>query len=674
MIRQIIRDEVQEWSEAIFSPDGQLIKDISSNWIEYKKVFIDHVAESLYEDMRRESDLFISPFALNKEFKKLNEEERSPWYGYASEIPGKLRSLNLLIRQYKDFCMTCLITDMDIEKLARRDHDYYYGKQTSDNWKYGTILNSTRKTDPSLVPYQELSGRQRRFYLDLNYLLPFQLKKIGYEIIRPEEIAEINEKMVTKLARAIHSRYLREIRKQQTGAGKDSPLSGFHNPGDLKDKEFPDFEELAEEIKYSNIDNAYHIPTKLLSIGYKIRPVGKGFKPVALHLNEEEVETMARVEHIRWSWDKRLNGWRFGSIRNNLSRTHPGLIKYEELPESEKEKDRELVRLIPGLLQDINYEVCPVNPGRIKKLSYAIKPQSSIHKILDETRLLNFQIRSRVKLVPEIEGAIDEMIGIRNKKIEEAIKEIEGSYNYAQHIQEAFLPDDLFVRECFPESFVLFRPKDLVSGDFYFFSRQDNIIIFAAADCTGHGIPGALLSIIGYGILDQAVNEINLTEPSLALHHLYSKIHRFLRRDTEITGMSDDMDIILCSLDIRTNILTYSGVKNSLYHITKNELVEHRANNSLDSCIEDDECMFKSDRIQLKTGDSIYLCSDGYTDQFGGKLHKKYQSSRFKGFLKSIQEYPMPEQSDKLYEEIEKWREENNEDQTDDILVIGIKI
>ncbi|MCJ7446629.1 MAG: RyR domain-containing protein [Bacteroidales bacterium] len=665
-----MKREIQKWSEVIFSPDDQFIQDISSNWIKYKKVFIDHVAEALYEDMRKERDLFISPFTLNKEFRKLNEEEKSPWYEYASEIPVKLRSLNLFIRQYKDFCMTCLITDKDVEKLARGDHDCYSRKLTSDNWKYGTTLNPVRKTDPSLVSYQELSERRKRFYLELNYLLPVQLKKIGYEIIRPEEIAEINENMVRKLARAIHSRYLHELRKQQTGTGKDSHLSGFHYPGNVKDQEFSNFEDLPEEIKYSNIDNAYHIPTKLLSIGYKIRPAGKGFKSVALHLNEEEIETMARVEHIRWSWDKRLNGWRFGNIKDTLDKTHPGLKTYEELPESEKEKDRELVRLIPGLLQDINYEACPVNPGRIKKLSYAIKPQSGINKILDETRQLNDQIRKRVQMVP----ALEEMIRIRNKKIEEAIKEVEGSYNYAQHIQETFLPDDLYVRECFPDSFVLFKPKDLVSGDFYFFSKQDNIIIFAAADCTGHGIPGALLSTIGYGILDQAVNEIQLTDPSLALHHLYSKIHRFLRRDTEITGMPDDMDIILCSLDIRTNILTYSGVKNPLYHITKNELVEYRANNSLDSCIENSDCMFTSDMIQLKTGDSIYLCSDGYTDQFGGKSHKKYQSSRFKDFLQSIQEYSMPEQSDKLYEEIEKWREENNEDQTDDVLVIGIRI
>ncbi|TAL62848.1 MAG: hypothetical protein EPN88_12845, partial [Bacteroidetes bacterium] len=424
------------------------------------------------------------------------------------------------------------------------------------------------------------------------------------------------------------------------------------------------------EIKYSNIDNAYHIPTKLLSIGYKIRHVQKGFKSVTLHLNEEEIETMAMVEHIRWSWDKRLNGWIYGNVKDNSNKIHPGLIPFEELADSEKEKDRDLVRLIPALLQDIDYEAYPVNPDRIRKLSYAIKPQSSIHRILHETRELNFQIRKLVTLTPDIE----EMVGIRNRKIEEAIREVEESYNYAHHIQETFLPDDLYVRECFPDSFVLFKPKDIISGDFYFFSKKGDLIIFAAVDCTGHGIPGALLSTIGYGIIDQAVNEIKLTDPSEILHHLYSKVHRFLRRDTEVTGMSDDMDIVLCIMDNRTNILTYSGVKNPLYIITKGELVEYRAKNLIENCNENGETLFSSEKIQLNMGDTIYLCSDGYTDQFGGKYHKKYQSNRFKSFLQGIQEYSMPEQSDRLYEEIEQWREENNEDQIDDILVIGIRI
>jgi serine phosphatase RsbU (regulator of sigma subunit) len=664
------KEDILKWTEIFYNPDSELIHDISSNWINYKEVFIDQIAEFLYYDLLRIKDLFLYPIPFKNDFRKLTEEERSVWINYATEIPEKLKSLNLFINPYKNFCRTCLITDSEIEKLARMDHEKYCSSHKSQGWEFNEVFDPDRKTDPSLVPFNNLTEKRKRFYLELNYLIPVQLKKIGYEIIRTEEIKGLNENIVFKIAKAIHSRYLHEVRKNDPGKRKFSDDAGSLIEKEIVNNSFCDFDDLPDDIKYSNIDNAYHIPTKLLSIGYKIRPVKKGYKALVLHLNTEEIETMSVTEHIRWCWDKRLNGWTYGSVKDDINKTHPGLIPYNDLAESEQEKDRELVRLIPALLLDINYVAFPVNPELIKNISYAIKPQSSIQKILDETRKLNDQMRRLVSLTPEVE----EMIRIRNKKVEEAIDEVRGSYDYAKHIQETFLPEDLFVRECFPGSFVLFKPKDIVSGDFYFFSKQDHLIIFAAADCTGHGIPGALLSTLGFGILDQAVNEIRLTEPSHILHHLYSKIHRFLRKDEEGTGISDDMDIALCTLDIRTNVLTYAGVKNSLYHISKGELVEYRANNLLESCIETGECSFASENIQLDTGDIIYLFSDGFADQFGGKYHKKYKSGRFKCFLQSIHEYSMPEQSERLYEEFEQWREENNEDQTDDILVIGIRV
>jgi serine phosphatase RsbU (regulator of sigma subunit) len=654
------------WSKVIYNKGNQLIHDISPGRNKYEKIFINPIAEGLYLDIRQLTNPNTSSETLHKEFKNLTKAEKSFWYNYAAEIPNKLRALNLFIRPFDDFCRTCIITDNEITTLVQMDHDKYCreltSKELTDN-KSGSI---TRKTHPVQKSFQSLINDLKRFYLELNYLIPVRLKKIGYELIRIEEVVGINMSMIKKLARAIHSRYLHEIRNQSTSVNNNI----FYNQGDFRNQFTSDFDDLPAEIKNSNIDNAAHIPTKLLSIGYKIRQVKKGFKPFALHLNEEEIETMSRVEHIRWSWEKRLNGWTYGSIKDDIKKTHPSLIPYEELSESEKEKDRELVKLIPALLQDIDYEAFPISPNRIVKLSYAIKPQSSIHKILVETRELNDQIRSLFTLTP----AIEEMVRIRNKKIEEAINEVEGSYNYAQHIQKTFLPDDHYVRECLPDSFILFKPKDIVSGDFYFFSKREHLIIFAAADCTGHGIPGALLSTLGYGILDQAVNEIKLTDTSYILHHLYSKIHRFLRNDTEGAGLSDDMDVILCILDNSTNILTYSGVKNPLYHITKGGMIEYRAKNFHEDCNEDGECLFTSEKIQLNTGDTIYLCSDGYIDQFGGKHHKKYQSARFKCFLQNIQDCSMSEQSDRLYEEIEQWREENNEDQTDDILIIGIRI
>ncbi len=664
------QEEILKWTEIFFDPDREFLKDISQNTDKHKKVFIDQIAKSLYEDMRRARMLITAPFTFNKEFDDLSAEEKKVWFDYASEIPAKLKSLNLFIRPYKDFCRTCIITDTDIEKLACMDHEYYLRHSLISHSGQGKNNLNTKRIKPGHVPFHSIPGARKWYFKELNYLIPPQLKKIGYEIIRPDEIYDLSSPMIKNLARAIHSRYLQKMRSLDANKETDLKNTITNSQDDSGSQVRTDFDNLPEDIKYSNRDNALHIPTKLLSIGYKIRPVKKGFKSVTLHLNKAEIEMMAFVEHIRWSWDKRLNGWIYGNVKDISNKVHPGLIPYQELPESEKEKDRELVRLIPYLLQDIDHEAYSAGRKKIRTHSYEIKPQSNIHMLLNETRQLNEEIKNIACAFPEL----DEKITIINNKIEETIKEVEGSYDYARHIQETFLPHDLFVRECFPDSFVLFKPKDIISGDFYFFSKQGHLVIFSAIDCTGHGIPGALLSTIGYGIIDQAVNEIKLTDPPEILQHLYSKVHRFLRWDEDETGLADAMDIALCKLDLRTNLLTYSGVKNPLYHIVNGELIEYRSNNFIENWNGNCECKFLSETIQLNIGDTIYLGSDGYTDQFGGKNHRKYQNGRFKTFLLDIQKYSMSEQSDKLYREIEDWRAQNNEEQTDDILVIGIKI
>ncbi len=663
MTTQALNNEILPWTEIIYDPDNNLIQDLSNNWSDHRKIFIDSIARYFYKDIQRTKHLFSSPYTFKKEFSKLSDEEKFDWYAYALKVPVKLRSLNLCIRQYRDFCRTCLIPYNELEQMARIDYEGAPGKKS--------LLAHTdapnKESDPDRISFQDLPDKRKRFFIELNHLIPVELKKIGYEVIRSEEITEINDKMVARLARVIHSKYLNEMRKQTSGSQKKIYIPWILNTGD---KNITEFDKLPEEIKHSNLDNAFHIPTKLLSIGFKIRPVGKGYKSAALHLTVEEIETMAKVEHIRWCWDKILHGWFFGPAKDNTRKTHPSIIPYEDLSEAEKEKDRELVRMIPSLLKDIDYEAYPVNPNRIRKLSYAIKPHGNIQRILNEIREMNLQIRSMVTIPPEV----DKIFGIRNRKIEEAIREVEGSYNIARRIQGTYLPDDLFIRECLPESFVLFKPKDIVSGDFYFFSRQGSLVIFAAADCTGHGIPGALLSTLGYGILDQAVNEIKLTDPYSILQHLYAKIHRFLGQGTSGAGLSDDMDIALCVLDINTNIVTYAGVMNPLYRVSDGELIEYKARNLREEQSETGRSQFMSEKILLSVDDTLYLFSDGFIDQFGGKLRKKYQSGRFKSFLTSIQELSMPEQSDRLNEEIEAWREEYKEDQTDDILVIGVRI
>ena len=620
------------WHGDVYGTDNHLVNQDYTDPVLYDEAFTRQVSKRLYAYIRKRSDLFAHPESFQRDFGKLSGSEKQFWHDYAAAIPGKLGSVNLYLHTFKDYCRTCIITDEEIASLVSADLRSFGKKQ----------------------------GRKEMKLLlrELNYLIPASLKESGYEIIRHEETVGMNMSMIRKIARTIHSRYLHDMKKQDQG-----PRDG---QGVMK----WEFDDLSPEIQHSNIDNASHIPTKLLSIGYRIRPVKKGFKPLTLHLDDEEIETMARVEHLRWSWEKRLNGWTYGQVKDGKRKIHPDLIPYDELGEAEKAKDRELVKLIPAILRDINYEAYPVSPRELQKLSYAIKPQSSIHKLLCETNRLSEEIRGLACSSPGIEEKIRSV----NAKIRQSIDEVQGSYNYASFIQKNFLPGDLYIRECFPDSFILYEPKDVVSGDFYFFSRENDRIIFGLADCTGHGIPASLISTIGYGILDQAVNILKISDPAGALRQLYFGVHRFLRRDPAENSLSDDMDIILCNLDSTTRILTWSGVGNILFRVTDGRITEIRSGTGNRETSGSGALDFATYSLQLKHDDGLYICSDGYADQFGGSRHKRYSRRRLADFLLQISSLPMPRQGDMLYEELEKWREEKDEDQTDDITIIGIRI
>lgn len=601
---------------------------------DFSELLAEQVAQSLYDDLRKISGSSPSGHLLRKNFAALGKNEKQFWLDYASFIPEKFSSIGLFLRPCREYCRTCIITDSEIETIISGDLDRF--------------------------PEELHTSERSLLFRDLVYLIPASLKKSGFELIRQEEVAEIDISLLVKIARVVHARYLHEMMKQASlsAGAKRSEASGF--------------DDLPGGILKSNIDFAVHLQTRLLAIGYRIRPVRKGNKARALHLDDLEVETMAKVEHLRWSWEKRLDGWIYGEEKDSLNKRHPCLVPYDELSEQEKEKDRELVRLTPAILRDIRYEAYPVSPGHISRLSYAIKPQSSIHRLLSGTNELSAGINQLAENSPSIREKLSSL----DEKIRMTISEVEGSYNYARHIQEAFLPDALDIRECFPESFVLFEPKDIVSGDFYFFSRNDGNVIFALADCTGHGIPAALISTIGYGILDQTVNILKITDPAEALCNLFSGIHRFLRKDTAVSGVSDDMAIVLCNFDTSTRNLTYAGAGNIVFHVTGGKISGDLSGSISEECISNGKYNFTNRSLQLNLNDALYISSDGYADQSGGGSHQRYTRKRLRDFLLQISDYPMPEQGDMLYEEFDRWREEKDrdEDQTDDITVIGIRI
>ncbi len=653
------------WSEVLYRESEQPFRSKDVIRHDPPGHLTDTIAGGLYEDALSEFNLTAGVTGIFQPFSDLQQHIREIWYRFAEGIPAKLAELRLFIRPFDNFCHTCIITGPEIEML-----------NDIDNKTYGLLIDSDKETRPlknsnriehPLSWISEKAGIEIKDKLTvLNLLIPYRLRKAGFELIRSEEVTEIDLAVVNRLARVIHKKYLQEVKNRN----RSESLPGFFSGYSCSPAVYPEnFDDLPVEIQHSNLDNAYHIPTKLLSIGYKLRPALKGFRTPALILGEKETESMARVEHLRWCWEKRLNGWHYGEERDNNRKIHPGLVEYEELEESEKEKDRALVRLIPALLKDIGYDAYPVAPGRISRLSYALKPQSTIQKLLSETNNLAREISAITGSSPEIS---ERLISIRNK-IEASIMEVRGSYNYASHIQEVFLPENIFIRECFPESFVLYKPKNIVSGDFYFFSKTGHLIIFALADCTGHGIPGALISTIGYGNLDQVVNVKGYTEPSSILDQLYSSIHRFLRRDLHGYGLEDDMDITLCRYNTSDNILTLAGMGNNVFHISNGQVEDIRPDHFPVEIGNSTGYKFSSWSGEMKPGDTLYIFSDGFADQFGGKNNKRYTRTRLNKFLTGIQGNSMPVQHDLLFNEIEKWRNSAGTEQTDDISAIGIK-
>lgn len=275
----------------------------------------------------------------------------------------------------------------------------------------------------------------------------------------------------------------------------------------------------------------------------------------------------------------------------------------------------------------------------------------------------------------------------KNHEIEEKNNEIMDSITYAKRIQDSILPDSK-MKHLMPNSFVLFQPKDIVSGDFYWLKRVEEQLLFAAVDCTGHGVPGAFVSMVGFGGLNRAVNEYNLTKPNQVLEKLSEfVVDSFAKHQSK--SISDGMDASLCALDRKTRVLQYSGANNSIYIIRKNEkpLIdingEPVAVKKLDTLNElkstrrpigktDNPIPFVNYSVQLEEGDTVYLFTDGFPDQFGGPKGKKYMYKAFKRFLIGIQDIPIAEQKDVLVNEYKEWA--NGYEQVDDICVIGVRV
>lgn len=275
-------------------------------------------------------------------------------------------------------------------------------------------------------------------------------------------------------------------------------------------------------------------------------------------------------------------------------------------------------------------------------------------------------------------------------EIQEKSKDITDSIEYSKRIQRSIFLEKEKLKEYAPQSFIFFKPKDVVSGDFYWFTNVEakkdvtaehgynykagtNILVVAAVDCTGHGVPGAFMSIIGNTLLNQTLNNLDVNSASYALDYVNSELKKALNKNTEDIPLRDGMDIALCCIDIKGMRLEYAGANNPLYIVRNRELIKLKPDKQPITASTDTIAKpFTNNLVELHKGDSIYLFTDGFADQFGGPKGKKFMYKQFGELLISISEKSMEDQKRLLYEAFEAWR--GNQNQVDDVLVIGIRV
>jgi serine phosphatase RsbU (regulator of sigma subunit) len=586
-------------------------------------------------------------------------EENTVLSNFSQLIPVILMGNNLSIQKFGKHCRSCIITESEVFEIAGIIHQ---------SWMDGILeaypdKEVVEEKFSDFVPFERLPKNLIRLYIEYVYIIPVILKKAGYEIIRKSEVKFINTEMAEKLVRIIHSKYRKSMGLMQ---GNSRNIYQEMYQADKNSSQYTsDFEGLSEDARSSNIDNVFHIPTKLLSIGYRIvSDPDPEFEIPLLDLSHHEVETMARIEHDRWSWERRLSGWKYGRKRNNGKKLHDCLVPFDELSEEEKEKDRIMVRLIPHLLKDIGFSAVPVLPEESDKIGYVKRDWGCISELKTAFGRLKSMMPEELAYKAKTELS----------DVDTSIENIKSSFAFGKQVQASFLCSFLEFKVHLPDSFVLYKPKDIVSGDFYFISKQNSSVIISAADCTGHGISAAIITAVCYNYLDIAVNKKRMVDPASILRFVIPRIEDFFSHNQLSAGNNFGMDFNICSLDVNSNILHFAGFGNPLYYYADGALKVIKGISSF-SKFDQVKKLISTSEIQLMKGDTFYIFSDGFADQ-EGEGGKRFQLRRFRELLTDIQKFSVHDQSEKLNQTIEEWRRSSDigQSQTDDILVIGVKI
>lgn len=331
-----------------------------------------------------------------------------------------------------------------------------------------------------------------------------------------------------------------------------------------------------------------------------------------------------------------------------------------------------------NLETNYNYEKAEVSNRELKNLT-------EIQELKNKRKTIYISILIGVGLViviiaylllrqNKLKQHINSKLKEQNREISEKKHEIEQSIKYAKGIQTAFMPDETILNSLLNSNFIFYKPKDVVSGDFYWYkaSKDKKQILIACADCTGHGVPGALMSMVGINMLQQLCGEEKLHQPHTVLKHLNNEIKDSLKQNTDQSKQRDGMDIALIRVDVEKNKLWYSGANRPLYIVRSSEVKEIKATKFAIGGYTDHDQEFEEHEITLSKGDLIVMSTDGYADQFGGNDGKKFMTKNFKLVLQKLTDHKPSDQLKMLQNAFIEWK--GDHEQVDDICVMGFTV
>jgi serine phosphatase RsbU (regulator of sigma subunit)/tetratricopeptide (TPR) repeat protein len=536
----------------------------------------------------------------------------------------------------------------DIATISYYNENY---KQATEYWKKSIELD-------------ELSGRKSRMSnnlsnLGLAYIEDGNMIKAETTLLKALSIStEIND----EAAKA--STYI-NLTKLEYDRGNYKKAIEYNNLA-------AEYYESAK--KYSNLANVY-------SNGAELARTGKEYK-IALEYIDKAFETIKHTENKTNLYALYLNKAAIQYDLKDYKPAYDNLYNYinqkDSLVNIENQKNiNELEKKYQ--LTERKKENALLNQQIKTQEIYSSRMQitigliSLIVVILAVTAFLVIKQNRAKNLINAELFEKNNIINIQKNIVEDQHRDITDSIKYAKRIQEAILPPLNLWNKILPNSFILHLPKDVLSGDFYWIEETENYTYIAAADCTGHGVPGALISIVNFNLLNKAVLEKNLVTPSEILDAVNLWLTESLHQSYGKSAVRDGMDITLIAIDKHSNEVLFAGANNSIYVVSKDELKQIKGDKfPVGAFIEDKIQKFSSKTFTVNKGDSIFLFSDGFADQFGGPKGKKYKYLQFQQKLISIINKTIYEQQISMKKEFIDWK--GAHEQVDDVLVIGIKI